>query len=181
MQSDQSAAGVGKVLNLGCPGLLELLGLGVVRGYRILSTNSHERYDSLYVSWFDTDNDLYSKEQPLGVGPSGHFGEESEPRVLEYKHDFEALVDDFSKDVKAANEISLVVTWCADQVEQGNLYLKSLLVGDEGSERLNFGATHQAFFDGHPNMTFEVIVLRDLLAFIQDPATEIARHRSVYK
>lgn len=159
----------------------ELLGHGALHGYRILATSSHDRYDSLFVTYNDRQRDSFSDSIPLGVSVSSIFGQESEPKVLEYKYDFEDLVDDFSKDVKSSQDIALAVAWRADKSEYGNLYLKSLLIGDEGADRMHFGATHQAYYDGHPNMAFEIIVLRDLLAFIQDPATERARHRSLYK
>jgi hypothetical protein len=60
-------------------------------------------------------------------------------------------------------------------------YLKPLLVKNEGSERFHFGATHQAFPESSTEMAFEVIVLKDLLNFLQDPDAESARQKLVYK
>lgn len=159
----------------------ELLGLGVLSGYKVLATSSHERYDSLFVTELSEDHDAYSLARPLGVGQSALFAEESEPKVLEYKYHFEDLVGDFERETKAPNEIDLAVAWEADKADFGHVYLRSLLVGDDGADRRYFGATHHAFIDGHPNEMFEVIVLKDLLAYMQDPVSEAARQKALYR
>jgi hypothetical protein len=74
-----------------------------------------------------------------------------------------------------------VVCWSVSKRYKDRFYFRSLLVGDEGSERVHFGATHQAFAASSSEPAFEVIVLSDLLAFIEDPASEEARQKEYYR
>lgn len=162
----------------------ELIGRGVFRGYEFFSTSQHERYDSLFqLNYADEDLSRYSKSSnPLGVDSSLGFPYLSEPRVLEYKFDLDALIREFSNETKYASHINLVVCWKAEKQWREKYYLNSLLVGDEGSARLSFGATHQAFPDsGGSQPDFEVIILEDLINFLIDPEGEIARQRIRYK
>lgn len=105
----------------------------------------------------------------------------TEPKVLEYKYSFDGLIDDFENEEKFAKQIDLVVCWTAGAAFRSKFYLQPLLVGDEGSSRLVFGATHQAFPTGSQEAAFELIVLEDLLKWLQDPASEEARQRLAYR
>jgi hypothetical protein len=55
------------------------------------------------------------------------------------------------------------------------------LVGDEGSTRRIFGATHKAYQDASPSPAFEVLILEDLIRWFQDPTAEEARQRQAYR
>ena len=105
----------------------------------------------------------------------------TEPKVLEYKYSFQSLVDDFDKEEKFAKQINLVVCWEAGSLYREKFYLSSLLIGDGGSSRQIFGATHQAFLVGSQQPAFEGLVLEDLIRWLQDPADEEARQRRVYR
>ena len=59
--------------------------------------------------------------------------------------------------------------------------LQSLLVGDEGGSRKFFGATHQAFQSGSQEPVFEILVLEDLLRWLQNPEEEEARQKVAYQ
>ena len=74
-----------------------------------------------------------------------------------------------------------MVCWSASPRYRDKFYFRSLLVGEEGSERLHFGATHAAYTDISGEMAFEVIVLKDLLNFLTDRAEEEARQKLYYK
>ncbi|KNZ32353.1 MAG: hypothetical protein AD742_11195 [Methylibium sp. NZG] len=160
----------------------ELLGVGLLKGYRIFATSQSETYDSLYELDYP-DSPEYRYEQairPLGVA-ARYLGSSTEPRVLEYKYDFDGLLDDIEQEVKSQSHIQLVVCWSVSRRYQDKFFFRSLLIGDEGSERVHFGATHQAFAESSSEMVFEVLVLKDLLNFVADRAAEEARQKQYYK
>ena len=105
----------------------------------------------------------------------------TEPKVLEYKYSFDALVDDFEKEEKFSKQIDLVVCWSLGSSYRSKFYLQPLLVGDEGSSRQIFGTTHQAFSTGSQDPAFEILVLEDLLNWLQDPSSEEARQKLAYR
>jgi hypothetical protein len=160
----------------------ELLGCGVLKGYNIFATSQSETYDSLYELEYPDEAELKFERvgRPLGVADR-YVGTITEPRVLEYKYDFDGLLDDLEQEVKSASHIHLVVCWTTSPRYRDKFYFKSLLVGDEGSERLHYGATHQAYVDVSGEMAFEVIVLSDLLNFLTSRPEEEARQKRFYK
>lgn len=160
----------------------QLVGLGVIRGLEFLATSQSDRYDCLYLLEYPDETFRYDRDSnPLGACGDYGFPHSSEPRVLEYKYDLDALIRDFSSEVKYAKHINFVVCWRADKQFREKYYLNSLLVGDEGANRQVFGATHQAFPDGAGQQPdFEVCILEDLLRFLQDPQAEEARQKTRY-
>jgi hypothetical protein len=161
----------------------ELLGTGILRGYRFFGTSQNDRYDSLFfMEYLNEDNALFNAAaQRLGVNRSYKLPYTTEPKVLEYKYTFDSLVDDFEKEEKFAKQIDLVVCWNAGTTFKSKFYLQSLLVADEGSGRQIFGTTHQAFATGSQEPAFELLVLEDLLNWLQDPSSEEARQKLAYR
>lgn len=161
----------------------ELIGLGVLRGLRIFATSQNETYDSLFTLDYPVaDKFRFSKTtSPLGVTNEITFPYSSEPRVLEYKYDFDSLAADIENDVKFPQHINFVVCWQASGDYKGRFYLNSLLVGEEGGARTVFGATHQAYSEGSNEYRFEVLILSDLLNYLKDPIAEEARQKHTYK
>lgn len=161
----------------------ELIGAGVLRGYRFFGTSQSERYDSLFFMDYGQDDDVLfqSSAQRLGITRSYELPYTTEPKVLEYKYSFDSSVDDFDKEEKFAKQIDFVVCWSAGSRHRSKFYLHPILVGDEGSSRQMFGATHQAFATGTQQSAFEVLVLEDLLNWIQDQAGEEARQKRTYR
>jgi hypothetical protein len=160
----------------------ELIGLGAIRGLQFLATSQSDRYDSLYfLNYPDEQSIKFDKlRNPLGVGSGLNLPYHSEPRVLEYKFDLDALIRDFSAEIKYPKHIDCAVCWKATKQFKERYFLNSLLVGDEGATRLTFGATHQAFPAGSNQPEFEVLILEDLLGFLQNPEQEQARQRLKY-
>jgi hypothetical protein len=160
----------------------QMIGGSLLKGYRFYATSQSDRYDSLYFLEYDERDDVKfdSDRNPLGVGHDFHPPYSSHPKVLEYKYDFDALVRDVDKEIKYAKHIDLVVCWTADKQFKERYYLNSLLIGDEGTGRENFGATHQAFPTGSNQPDFEVLILEDLVRFLRDPDSEIARQKQKY-
>lgn len=160
----------------------ELLGCGVLKGYNVFATSQSETYDSLFEMEYPDEIEFKFDRvtRPLGVAHR-YLGQITEPRVLEYKYEFDYLLDDIEQEVKSAAQINLVVCWSASQRYRDKFYFRSLLVTDEGSERVHYGATHQAFPDSSSEMAFEVIVLKDLIGFLTDRTEEEARQKTYYK
>lgn len=119
--------------------------------------------------------------QRLGVSRGYKLPYASEPKVLEYKYSFDSLIDDFEKEEKFSKQIDLVVCWSAGTMFKSKFYLQPLLVGDEGSVRQLFGTTHQGFATGSREPTFELLVLEDLLSWLQDSSGEEARQKLAYR
>lgn len=161
--------------------LHELVGIEVVRGLKFFATSSNDRYDSLFCCVYNDDSLLFLREgNRLGVSRDLPRPYTSEPKVLEYKYDFEALIGDFEKEEKYAKHVDLVVCWQASKGYREKFFLNSLLVGDEGTSRHFFGSTHQAYPIGGQNAEFEVMILDDLLKYIADPVGEEARQKAEY-
>lgn len=160
----------------------QLLGCGLLKGYNVFATSQSETYDSLYeLEYTDEPAFRYDRQaRPLAVAHK-YLGHVTEPRVLEYKFEFDSLMDDIEKEEKSAQQIDLVVCWSCSPRYRDKFYFRSLLVADEGSERVHFGATHQAFADSASEMSFEVLVLKDLIGFLTDRSEEEARQKMYYK
>ena len=162
----------------------ELIGGGILRGFRFFGTSQSDRYDSLFfMEYLQEEDVLFSGGAGrLGVSRAYSVPYSTEPKVLEYKFTFDSLVDDFDNEEKFAKQVDLVVCWSAGTQYKAKFYLQPLLVGDEGSSRQIFGATHQAFATGaQGSPAFEVIVLDDLLNWLQDPSAEEARQKRSYR
>ena len=152
-----------------------LIGVGVLRGFRFLGTSQSDRYDSVFfMNYTDADKVLFdTKTNRLGVNRSFSLPYMTEPKILEYKFAFSSLVADFEKENKFSKHIDFVVCWSAGDRFKERFYLQPLLVGDEGSSRQIFGATHQVFSVGaQETPAFELLILEDLIAWLQDPAGE---------
>jgi hypothetical protein len=160
----------------------ELLGMGILRGYQFLATSQSDKYDSLFcLNFTKSDSILFDKKtNAFGVNRDHPIPYASEPKVLEYKYDLDSLIADFDNEIKFPKQIELVICWTAGTAYREKYHLKSLLIGDEGSDRRIFGATHQAYSQGG-GMQFELIILEDLVQYIADPASEEARQRSTYR
>lgn len=161
----------------------ELIGTRILRGYRFLGTSQNDRYDSLFFMEYLNDDKVSfnASTQRLGVNRLYKLPYTTEPKVLEYKYSFDSLVDDFENEEKFSKQIDLVVCWSLGTAYKSKFYLQPLLVGDEGSSRQLFGATHQAFQTGSQDSAFEIVVLEDLLNWLQDPTSEEARQKLAHR
>jgi hypothetical protein len=105
------------------------------------------------------------------------FERETKPHVIEYKFSFDALLRDLEREKKYEGDINLVVVWRLGDSFREKFVLRSYLIGDEGSTRQFYGATHAAFRGAVK--TFEVMCLSDLVAYLSQPEAIIAKHRAV--
>jgi len=161
----------------------EFVGMSLIRGYKFLGTSQSDRYDSLFLVDYDSvEKFAYGYANRLGVSKDLANVGVSEPKVLEYKYSFDGLITDLDREEKFAKQIDLVVCWSVGNAYKERFYFEPLLVGDEGSARGLFGSTHQAYSAGaHGQPLFEVVVLEDLVAWLQDPVTEEARPKRKYR
>jgi hypothetical protein len=162
----------------------ELIGADVLKGFKIFATSQSDRYDSLIFMDYEKDQDVLfdSVSQRLGVTRDYSLPYSTEPKVMEYKYSFDSLVSDFDKEEKFAKQIDFVVCWKAGTHFREKFFFQPLLIGEEGSSRQIFGATHQAFTQGaHNQPAFEVLILEDLLNWLQDPTEEEARQKRAYR
>jgi Histidine kinase-, DNA gyrase B-, and HSP90-like ATPase len=160
----------------------ELVGAGVIRGLRFFSTTYNAKYDGLFDQRHEDATSVFHRERvPLGISKNLDLPYVTAPSVLEYKFDFDAIVRDFNRDIKFIKHIDLVVCWTAGNTHQELISLQPYFVGNSGAARQVYGATHAAYrVGGGDEPLFEVIVLKDLLAYLLDPAAEEARQRSRY-
>jgi hypothetical protein len=144
----------------------ELLGIGLLRGYRVHSTSEHERYDSVVRVAYEP-GDRYAEENYLGVDQHELAGGEGEPKIIEYKVDLDGLIADFENEKKFVKDVDLLVCWTMGDDYKDSFTLTSYLWGEQGAATAFFGATHSLYRERE--RVLEIICLRDLLKFVQDP------------
>lgn len=87
----------------------ELLGAGILKGYLPLKTGFKETYD-LWCTYRISKQDLGAKFHPLTEN-----GYLECPCVIEFKYSGEAILDDFTEDIKYFPNIDLLVCWDFDE------------------------------------------------------------------
>ena len=162
----------------------ELIGSGIIKGIHFFSTTHHDRYDSLIEFTYTSKSDhlFNAKTNPLGVNNEIALPFSSDPKVLEYKFEFESILDDFSAERKFEEQIDLVVCWTTSQESTENIILKPFLIDNAGNNRHFYGSTHSAYVIGQlTRPVFEVLILEDLIRFLKDPKQEKARQKLKYE
>lgn len=161
----------------------QLLAGGVIRGIKVVGTNEMSTYDGAYRARVGPkyENHIFDEEKnPLGISEEiANDYEEEHPdgfistqmKVLEYKYSLDGLISDLTTGDKQASDIDLVIAWEAGEDYIQLFELNSLLVDDGNTDRQYHGVTH-SLSDEHGNHIMDVILLRDLISFLNDPATE---------
>ncbi|CUR69130.1 ATP-binding protein [Pseudomonas aeruginosa] len=152
----------------------QLIAGGVVRGLNMMSTNERFTYDGLFKIGFDLGADLYIYDQetnPLGVPAEtagALSGKVTAPRILEYKFSLDGLVEDLDSQDKNIKDVDLCVAW-----ETGDLYrekfgIVSLLVPENADQRQYHGITH-VLVDLETGAKYcDLIILSELISFLND-------------
>ncbi len=165
----------------------QLLAGGVIRGIKIMSTNERFVYDGMYrVSFEEPDeNHIYDeKKNPLGVLSEyieEHSGFISEPKILEYKFNLDGLIENLEDGSKNSNDISLVVVWETGKDYLGNYAVTSLLNEDNLSERQYHGVTHVMTNENTGQKEMDLIVLKELISFLNNPIEEMNNQENKYE
>ncbi len=164
----------------------QLIAGGVIRGIKIMSTNERFVYDGMYKVSFDEpdENHEYDVEKnPLGVLPEyieEHSGFVSAPMILEYKYSLDGLIENLEDGSKNSNDISLVVVWQTDDDYRGNYEITSLLNEDNLSERQYHGVTHVITNETSGQKEMDLIVLKELISFLNNPDQEAKNQEDKY-
>jgi hypothetical protein len=151
----------------------QLLAGGVIRGVRLMAASQYKQYDSVarLILRQPFENHIFNLEKnPLGVIGEGLTEFISEPRILEYKYSFDALIEEFEKGEKTEKDIQLVVTW-----EMGSKWVTRYLI----TPLLHLSNVHHPYFHGATHLVknystceqvFPMIILSELIDYINDPA-----------
>ncbi|MFM5559200.1 hypothetical protein [Aeromonas rivipollensis] len=147
----------------------QLIAGGVIRGINLLATSQVKQYDCVYkyVVKEPFENHVFDKENnPLGVEEL-HFNSEhiSPPKILEYKYNLDALIQEFENEYKNEKDIHLAVAWEMGSEWQKNYEAISLLDLDNLHQRDFHGLTH--ILDSGTTR-FHVVVLKELITYLND-------------
>jgi hypothetical protein len=164
----------------------QLVAGGVIRGIRVMSTNERFTYDGLFRIAFDLSSELYEYDpdaNPLGVSSDvlvGLEGKISEPRILEYKYSLDGLIEDFDSQDKNINDLSLCIAW-----ETGTLYeerygITSLLNPDNADLRQYHGVTHTLTDIESGAKHCDLIILSELIQYLNDPNESLVSQEEKY-
>lgn len=165
----------------------QLVAGGVVRGISVMSTNERFTYDGLFKVTFDLPADLYVYDvgtNPLGVASevaNALQGKITDPRILEYKFSLDGLVEDFDSHDKNINDVDLCIVW-----ETGDLYrerygITSLLLPENADQRQYHGLTHVLTDMETGAKHCDLIVLQELIDYLNTPETAAASQREKYE
>jgi len=166
----------------------QLLAGGVIRGVKIMSTNERFTYDGLFHIAIEPpfENQIYNVEKnPLGIVgdivedikekfPDGFY---SDPKVLEYKYSLDGLIEDIESGLKNTNDINLVIAWEAGESYKENFFIMSMLIDENLDLRQYHGATHRLFDINTNEMVCELILLKDLIEFLNNPKESLVNQQ----
>ena len=150
----------------------QLIAGGVIRGIKIMATNAITQYDGLCrVSIHKPieNHQFDEKTNPLGIKDPLAKEAESPPWVLEYKFTLDTLLNEFDKEEKHEKDIKLVVCWSVGDKWREIYSIVPLLHFDNVGSRPFHGATHLVKNAVSGNHVFYLIVLSDLIEYLNDP------------
>jgi hypothetical protein len=164
----------------------EMLSAGLVRGIQLLSSSQYNQYDGLYRVRMEPPFERYirSEENPLGVNADIFVGVEkpfeSPVRVLEYKFNMDALIEEFATCEKNPEDIALAVAWEIGEKWKESFTVLSYLDDENVHHRQVHGLTHSFSHAVSGTHAFEAIILKDLVSYCVEPAEESARQKKLY-
>lgn len=163
----------------------QMLTSGIVRGIQLISSSQYKQYDGLYRVKMTPPLDRYirSETNPLGVDEELFLESDSLTtivKVIEYKYNLDGLIEEIQADVKSPEDIGLTVVWeIGDQWRQ-IFDVTSYLDEDNVHHRKIHGTTHSFVHSMSGARAFEAIILKDLVAFLQNPEQESQRQKRIY-
>ncbi len=165
----------------------QLIAGGVIRGIGVMSTNERFIYDGLFKITFDLDIELYVYEKtinPLGVPiQTAEFlkGRVTDPRVLEYKFCLDGLVEDFDTQDKNIRDIDLCIVWSTGELYKERYGITSLLIPENSDQRQYHGVTHVLYDLETGSKHCDLIVLEELIDFLNDQPKAARLQSSKYE
>ncbi|WP_434300640.1 hypothetical protein [Corallococcus exiguus] len=163
----------------------QMLSSGLVRGIQLLASSQYEQYDGLFRVDMQEPTSRYirSETNPLGVEEELFAGSSSIKAgvaILEYKHNLDALVEEFQTGVKNVNDVKLAVVWEMGEKWREDFRILSYLDSDNVHHRPYHGLTHQFLHSTSGQSAFVAVVLSDLVNYLADPINEEARQKKMY-
>ncbi|NVK19169.1 MAG: ATP-binding protein [Methylocystaceae bacterium] len=167
----------------------QLVAGGVVRGLKVVGTNEMSTYDGAYrvrIGPAFEDHVFDESKNPLGISeevagdyeddhPEGFLS--SKLYVLEYKYSLDGLISDITTGEKKSSDIDLVVAWEAGKDYRKFFSISSLLNSQGMEDRSFHGVTH-VLSDEHGNHVMDIILLQDLIGYLNDPENEAAKQKT---
>lgn len=165
----------------------QLIAGGVVRGLNMMSTNERFTYDGLFKIAFDLAPDLYiynEEKNPLGVPSAtahGLSGKVTAPRILEYKFSIDGLVEDFDSQEKNIKDVDLCVAWETGELYKEKYGIVSLLIPENADQRQYHGITHYLADLETGAKYCDLIILSELIQFLNDSSVCADSQRLKYE
>jgi hypothetical protein len=104
----------------------------------------------------------------------------TEMKILEYKYSVDGFISDITTGDKKVRDVDLLIAWEFGTEHQQFFSVQSLLVPEGESHRQYHGITH-LLFDEHGNHALDAIILKDLIAFLNDTPGESERQVDLYE
>ncbi|OHB52341.1 MAG: hypothetical protein A2Y12_19430 [Planctomycetes bacterium GWF2_42_9] len=162
----------------------QLIAGGVIRGIKLMATSSHQQYDGIfrYFVGEPLEHHIFDcANNPLGFEQSKHRGGYlSKPYVLEYKYNVDALIDEIASGEKNESDIDLVIAWSLGCNWKRRYQVISLLDLDNLQHRNFHGITHMIHSDNGGQERFAVIILSELIDYLNDPLSNQAKQKALY-
>ena len=152
-----------------------------------MATNERTVYDGLYrvVIEDPTENHLFDERtNPLGILEENIPDELpiiSPPQILEYKFNMDALIEDLSTGDKNSNDVDLLIVWESGTEFEENYKITSLIDPDNINLREYHGVTHIATNLNNGQREFDIIILSELLNYLNKPEEEIQNQIQKYE
>lgn len=165
----------------------QLIAGGVIRGLNMMSTNERFTYDGLFRIAFDLSPELYIFHQdknPLGVPEAnvkGLSGKVTAPRILEYKFSVDGLIEDFDSQDKNIKDVDLCIAWEIGELFKEKYGVTSLLVPENADQRPYHGVTHILTDLETGARHCDLIILGDLISYLNDPKTTAEAQRERFE
>jgi hypothetical protein len=162
----------------------QMLSSGVVRGIQLISSSQYRQYDGLFRIKMERpfDRFILSNQNLLGID-ADHFHEkdslETVVKVLEYKFSVDGLIEELQAEVKAVEDVDLVVAWEVGQRWRQMFDATSYLDRDHVHLRAWHGLTHSFTHGVSGTHAFEAIILKDLVRYLRDPEEEETHQRQI--
>ena len=164
----------------------QLIAGGVVRGLNMMSTNERFTYDGLFKIAFDLAIELYvydATKNPLGVPldtAKGLIGKVTAPRILEYKFSLDGLIEDFDSQDKNIKDIDLCIAWSTGDLYREKYGIASLLLPENADQRQYHGITHVLVDLESGAKHCDLLILSELIAFLNAPDATAEEQRVKY-
>jgi len=151
----------------------QLLAGGVIRGIKLMATSQHQQYDGIYRFHLTKpfENHIYDESRnPLGVlEESAKDGYISAPGILEYKYSFDGLIEEIEKGEKNERDVQFLVAWKIGSKWPGRYQIVPLLHFDNLQHRYFHGGTHIVKNAMTGDTVFPLVILDELIDYINDP------------